>query len=338
MDSFAMSNINFSASDVLSAPSRSVASETTRNGQRRKTQRRTSRACPFGVGPMRHNKCKSSEKNRIITQLLGSRAADCYSKLFVAESGSSCSPSLYHDPKKAKNPHVGFGICAIEKSKRIRQRNGRGKNCLAGDITTSFSRQVLCCRDILEKTNARYFGTIKCGKTPNCKGLARRGGSVADAGAGGNDSPGGAPDSSDRYCKVGRVLWAARNCGNRPTNYCKVNGIYTSQCGAVAKDDNKDNSSPANPASGPRFCKVGNVLWHSSHCGSRPTNYCKVRGRYTKNCGDVASNQGAGDRQNASTQDRYCKVGKYLWPAKDCGNRSTNYCKIDNRYTTSCNG
>ena len=128
----------------------------------KKKKNKKSSRCPFGVGPMNHSRCPAA-KEKIIAQVLGQKHVACYSKLFFAESG--CDASEYHDKKKAKNPHAGVGLCALEKSPAIRRANGRGPNCV--NIGT-FAQQTKCCADILRKTNSRYFGTILCKKTPRC--------------------------------------------------------------------------------------------------------------------------------------------------------------------------
>ena len=125
---------------------------------------KATKRCPAGVGPMNYRRC-SSKQERIIKRVVGSKHYKCYSRLFVTEAGSRCSHTVYHDPKKAHNPHAGIGLCALEKSKAIRKRNRRGKNCM--DIST-FAKQVRCCRDIMRKHGAAYFGTVKCGKAPKC--------------------------------------------------------------------------------------------------------------------------------------------------------------------------
>lgn len=198
------------SSDSEISVERNIA-ETTRRKKRKGTRRRKKRGrCPFGRGPLRRGKCSSSQKNAAIARLLGKRAASCYSALFVAESGSSCRAKTYHDPVKAANPHVGMGICAIETSYNVRKRNSRGPNCLAKNIKTSFERQVLCCRDMLEKTNSRYFGTILCGKTPNCKGLARGGGKVSGKSYSSGGSKKSKGKSKARFKKKTRSSWAVR--------------------------------------------------------------------------------------------------------------------------------
>ena len=282
----------FNTSDEVKGE-RDIAAEATRTRRRRrrttrKRRRGKSRSCPFGHGPMRHGKCRSKQKNDIIASLLGHRAASCYSKLFVAESGGSCKPSLYHDPVKAKNPHVGFGICAIEKSRRIRQRNRRGKNCLAKDIYKSFSRQVLCCRDMVQKTRSAYFGTIKCGKTPNCYGLSRGGGSI-------KDTPRFTPRDQDedvasngnynnrgkRFCKVGKYYWPARDCRGRKLRYMKKGNRYV-RATASNSSTKKRSRKRKYRVGRARYCKVGGYYWHSRYCGNRRVAYAKSRSGYVR--------------------------------------------------------
>lgn len=124
--------------------------------------------------------CPETEHQQIIN-ILGEKAAECYSRLFVAESKTKttvCSPGTYHRADNPGNTGVGFGICALDKDPG--KRSLRGKNCTASDIYTSFARQVLCCRDIVEKT-PRYFGTMNCGHVPNCRGLSAYGSGLGSA-------------------------------------------------------------------------------------------------------------------------------------------------------------
>jgi|GEM_PF-3065773 hypothetical protein len=119
------------------------------------------KACPLGVGPMNKGRCTGLEKT--IAQLLGQKNVACYSSLFYVEG--SCSTTIYHDPKKAHNPNVGIGLCALEKSPAVRKRNNRGPNCMN---ISSLKNQIKCCADIMRKHGSSYFGTVKCKKTPRC--------------------------------------------------------------------------------------------------------------------------------------------------------------------------
>jgi hypothetical protein len=152
--------------------------------------------------------CPTEIHNQII-QILGEKAADCYSQLFVAESKtkkSVCSPGTYHSANVPGNTGVGFGICALDKD--AGKRSWRGKNCTAPDIYESFQRQVLCCRDIVEQT-PRYFGTVNCGHTPNCKGLSAYGTGEGSAYAG--------SAASESVCKVnGQIVVSdGKNCKDK---------------------------------------------------------------------------------------------------------------------------
>lgn len=151
-----------------SVPQRTATVRRASSGQThygRGTRRRragVSRSCPFGIGPMNYRVCPAREQ-AIIKRIAGAQA-NCYGRLFVAES-TTCSPGVYHDARKARNPYAGIGICALERSPGIRRMNRRGPNCV--NIST-FERQVRCCIDINRKTQARYFGTVKCKKAPRC--------------------------------------------------------------------------------------------------------------------------------------------------------------------------
>lgn len=118
--------------------------------------------CPAGKGPMQTRTCNPALQKKIAS-VVGKAKATCYGKLIMSESG--CNLKVYHDKKKAFNPYEGIGLCAFEKSPVVRQQNGRGPNCVK---LTTFEQQVRCCKDIVEDTQGRYFGTMKCGKTPRC--------------------------------------------------------------------------------------------------------------------------------------------------------------------------
>lgn len=118
--------------------------------------------CPFGVGPMNKTRCDKSLETKI-RKVLGEEHVACYSKLFHEES--TCQTVVTHDKRKAKNPHAGFGLCAIETSPALRAN--RPKAC-HGKIASSTEKQIACCRALMVSTNAKYFGTVICGKTPRC--------------------------------------------------------------------------------------------------------------------------------------------------------------------------
>jgi hypothetical protein len=87
----------------------------------------------------------------------------CYESLFAVES--SCSSTVYHDPRKAHNPYPGTGLCAIEKDPNIRRKNRRGPNC---DDVRSVAGQIRCCIHLMKSTHGNYFGTVLRGLTPRC--------------------------------------------------------------------------------------------------------------------------------------------------------------------------
>ena len=128
----------------------------------RKRKYSKSKKCPAGVGPMSGNACSVS-KMKTIKSIVGSKQARCYGVLFTAEAG--CKHNIYHDKKKAHNPHAGWGLCALEKSPRIRRQNKRGKVC---QNISSFAQQIKCCRSIMRKHGSAYFGTIRCKKARRC--------------------------------------------------------------------------------------------------------------------------------------------------------------------------
>ena len=121
--------------------------------------------CPYGRKPVRRYCSKKFENDMV--KIMGKENVKCYSNLFELES--SCSTTVIHDPVKAKNPHVGIGLCAIEQSPLIRHNNGRGPAC--GDIGT-LAQQLKCCVHLMTSTKGNYFGTVRCGNVPVCGGKA----------------------------------------------------------------------------------------------------------------------------------------------------------------------
>lgn len=116
--------------------------------------------CPQGHRAI-HRRCPQLEST--IRKIVGAKNTSCYSNLFGVEGG--CSIHVRHDPKKAHNPHVGVGLCAIEASPVVRRNNNRGPDCAK---VSTLSQQIKCCRHLMVSTHGKYFGTVKCGNTPRC--------------------------------------------------------------------------------------------------------------------------------------------------------------------------
>lgn len=129
-------------------------------GKKKKSSKGASYACPQGHRAI-HSRCPALEPQ--IRKILGAKNVACYSNLFGVEGG--CSVHVKHDPKKAHNPHAGVGLCAIESSPAVRKRNRRGPAC--NSIGTA-AGQIKCCAHLMRSTNAKYFGTVRCGNTPRC--------------------------------------------------------------------------------------------------------------------------------------------------------------------------
>jgi hypothetical protein len=120
-----------------------------------------SKTCPFGTG---HKAMYCPSLEPLIRKTIGGDVR-CWSNLFGVESAGTCSTTVYHDPKKAHNPYAGIGLCAIEQSPAIRDQNRRGPAC---KNIKGFENQFRCCKSMMQKTNAAYFGSVKCGHVPHC--------------------------------------------------------------------------------------------------------------------------------------------------------------------------
>jgi hypothetical protein len=94
--------------------------------------------------------------------------ADCYMKLYDAETGSNSSCEQQAVP----NP-PGIGLCTLEGDPT--KRKARGGACdvdnseLDGDTKEGVENQMKCCASIMQQGGNQYFQPVKEGKVPNCE-------------------------------------------------------------------------------------------------------------------------------------------------------------------------
>lgn len=121
---------------------------------------RKSLVCTQGRGPAAGG-CPNLEA--AIKKSIGADVS-CWSKLFKVEA--NCNVNEVNDPTSAHRPHMGFGMCGMEMSPAIRNRNRRGIACAK---LKDIGSQMRCCASLMLYNNGKYFNSVGCGDVPRCK-------------------------------------------------------------------------------------------------------------------------------------------------------------------------
>jgi hypothetical protein len=96
----------------------------------------------------------------VITSIVGTAQAQCYKKLFMAET--TCNPFKYQPAGNVGNRYSAYGFCSIVKDYAPRKKYG--PECR--DIE-SIAGQVKCCQKLMRKYPT-YFGPVNRKEIPRC--------------------------------------------------------------------------------------------------------------------------------------------------------------------------
>ena len=104
---------------------------------------------------------------QITERVVGDSKANCYSKLFEAETSNNAACLQ----TKVPNP-PGIGLCTLEGNPILRERRGGAcavPNSEMGDNEQGVEKQIECCAEIMKKVGNQYYQPVKEGKVPNCE-------------------------------------------------------------------------------------------------------------------------------------------------------------------------